>query len=154
MYKYGKSDAEVNNIAKVLFVLMLVLAAFIIIIRPPIPISWILAIDYNRFVILFSFLIPMSMKVNLEFAKIFYCLQISGDKDMPGSLARNSQIPEQLGRIDYLMMDKTGTLTKNEMRFQKIVIGSRPYSLAELSSFRAAATPALVRRSFSAHKPD
>lgn len=57
-------------------------------------------------VILFSFLIPMSMKVNLEFAKIFYCLQISGDKDMPGSLARNSQIPEQLGRIDYLMMDK------------------------------------------------
>lgn len=35
-------------------------------------------------------------------------------------MARNSNIPEDLGRLQYLITDKTGTLTQNEMLLKKV----------------------------------
>ena len=52
--------------------------------------------------------------------KIYYSSCINNDKEIPETVARNSTIPEELGRIQYLLTDKTGTLTKNEMTFKKI----------------------------------
>ncbi|VDP59724.1 unnamed protein product, partial [Schistosoma mattheei] len=46
------------------------------------------------------------------------------DKSLPNCLVRNTNIPEELGRICYLMSDKTGTLTQNEMVFKKLHLGS------------------------------
>lgn len=38
-----------------------------------------------------------------------------------------SSLNEELGQIDYVFSDKTGTLTRNEMRFKHLVIGDRIY---------------------------
>ena len=35
---------------------------------------------------------------------------------------RNSQIPEEVGYLDFLFTDKTGTLTKNQMTLKKIAV--------------------------------
>ena len=40
------------------------------------------------------------------------------DKEMNGIRVQSCSINEDLGQIDYVLTDKTGTLTKNEMEFK------------------------------------
>lgn len=60
--------------------------------------------------------------------RVAYCQMIQRDMEIMGTLARTTTIPEDLGRIAYLLTDKTGTLTKNEMIFKKIHFGRMSYT--------------------------
>lgn len=40
--------------------------------------------------------------------KIVFSWMIKKDSKIPGTMVRTSTIPEQLGRISYLLTDKTG----------------------------------------------
>lgn len=51
---------------------------------------------------------------------------------MPGTIPRNSTIPEELGRIQYLLTDKTGTLTQNDMIFKKLAMEYAHFDLDNL----------------------
>ncbi|KAK5965888.1 hypothetical protein GCK32_005148 [Trichostrongylus colubriformis] len=119
--KVGLLDLEVNNLTKLLFVFVMVLASVMVIMK---------GLDANwyrylmRFVLLFSYIIPISLRVNLDMAKLFFAWQIGRDKQIPDTVVRSSTIPEELGRISFLLSDKTGTLTKNEMHFKKIHLGT------------------------------
>lgn len=66
-----------------------------------------------RFLILFSSIIPISLRVNLDMGKTVYGRQIEKDDEIQGTIVRTSTLPEELGRIEYLLSDKTGTLTQN-----------------------------------------
>ena len=84
-----------------------------------------------RFLILFSSIIPIryvglhnyvdavpadvdsSLRVNLDMGKTVYAQQIMNDREIPNTIVRTSTLPEELGRIEYLLSDKTGTLTQN-----------------------------------------
>lgn len=52
-----------------------------------------------RFVILFSYIIPLSLKTNLEISKVYYSVSVVMDKQIEGTIPRNSTIPEELGRL-------------------------------------------------------
>ena len=80
-----------------------------------------------RFVLLFSYIIPISLRVNLDMGKTFYAWSIQRDKDIAGTVVRTTTIPEELGRISYLLSDKTGTLTQNKMVFKKLHLGTLSY---------------------------
>jgi len=49
----------------------------------------------------------------LDLGKLAYAYQMEHDNDVAGTVVRTSTIPEELGRIEYLFTDKTGTITKN-----------------------------------------
>ena len=115
--KIGKFDLEVNRLSKFLFMFMVAMA-FGIVALEGFVINW--YINFFRFVLLLSAIIPISLRVNLDMAKVFYCYTIYKDTDIPGTIPRNSTIPEELGRIQFLLTDKTGTLTQNDMVFKKL----------------------------------
>jgi phospholipid-translocating ATPase len=117
--KYGKTDEEVNTMTKYLFTILAIISLLVLILSGKIIQSDGL-IFYMRIFILFSSIIPISLKVNIDFAKLYYSLVINQDKHIKGAVTRNSNIPEELGRIEYLLSDKTGTLTKNIMIFKKL----------------------------------
>jgi phospholipid-translocating ATPase len=88
--KMGRTDGELNYLSKVLFGFMVVLAV-IIVISGGIGEYWML--DLFRQILLLSSIIPISLRVNLDFSKIVFSRKINNDKEIEGALARNSQIP-------------------------------------------------------------
>ena len=50
-------------------------------------------IQFMRMLILLSSIIPISMRVNLDFAKLFYAYLINKDKYISGAVTRNSNCP-------------------------------------------------------------
>jgi phospholipid-translocating ATPase len=115
--KVGKLDIELNNMSKLLFLFMIILS-FGIVAWSEFKGNWV--INFFRFVLLLCAIIPISLRVNLDMGKVYYCWGIYKDEEMPGTIPRNSTIPEELGRVQFLLTDKTGTLTKNDMIFKKL----------------------------------
>ncbi len=70
-------------------------------------------VNMMRFLILFSTIVPVGLRVNLDMGKSVYAWFIEHDESIKGTVVRTSTIPEDLGRIEYLLSDKTGTLTQN-----------------------------------------
>jgi phospholipid-translocating ATPase len=68
--------------------------------------------------------------------KAFYSWSIMKDKEIPGTVVRSTTIPEELGRISYLLSDKTGTLTENEMVFRKLHLGTAAYGTETFDEIR------------------
>lgn len=73
-----------------------------------------------RIILLLSSIIPISLRVNLDLGKMYFSYMINTDQSIEGAIARNSNIPEDLGRLSYLITDKTGTLTQNDMVLKKV----------------------------------
>lgn len=77
--------------------------------------------------VLLSYLIPMSLYVTLEFNKAMQMLMIGADKRMAvydefsgtikQSRPKTSELNNQLGHVQYIFTDKTGTLTENLMTY-------------------------------------
>jgi phospholipid-translocating ATPase len=110
-------DEEVNYLSKILFCFLLGLS-FLITALNGFHGHW--QMFFFRIMLLMSSIIPISVRINLDLAKLYYCHHINNDEDIPGVIARNSNIPEELGRIQFLISDKTGTLTQNDMITRKI----------------------------------
>lgn len=79
--------------------------------------------------------VPISLIVTMEVVKFFQAQFIQWDteiydqtKDLPTKV-QTSNLNEQLGQVDYVFSDKTGTLTCNLMEFKKMSIGNISYGI-------------------------
>ena len=83
--------------------------------------------NFFTFVILFNNLVPISLYVSLEVVRIGQAWFINNDGDMVHNgkyaEARTSNLNEELGLLDYVFADKTGTLTQNRMVFKAVCRG-------------------------------
>lgn len=114
--KIGTLDSELNMLSKLLFLVMLIISIVMKLMASD-PQNFIVGVI--KYVLLLSSIIPISLRVNLDFSKIIFTYKINSDKEIE-AIVRNSQIPEELGRIGIILSDKTGTITQNEMQFKQI----------------------------------
>ncbi|KAM4733121.1 phospholipid-transporting ATPase IG isoform 1-T2 [Anableps anableps] len=96
--------------------------------------------DFLSFMVLFNFIIPVSMYVTVEMQKFLGSFFIAWDKDFfdpeikEGALVNTSDLNEELGQVEYIFTDKTGTLTQNNMEFIECCIDGFQYKHQEGSS--------------------
>ncbi|XP_032411215.1 phospholipid-transporting ATPase 11C isoform X1 [Xiphophorus hellerii] len=96
--------------------------------------------DFLSFMVLFNFIIPVSMYVTVEMQKFLGSFFIAWDKDFfdpeiqEGALVNTSDLNEELGQVEYIFTDKTGTLTQNNMEFIECCIDGFQYKHGDGSS--------------------
>ncbi|GAA5905553.1 hypothetical protein JCM8208_005769 [Rhodotorula glutinis] len=124
--KVGLLDHEINRLAKILCAVTFALSVILVALNGFRGHWWVYVF---RFLILFSSIIPISLRVNLDMGKTVYAHQIMHDPEIPDTIVRTSTLPEELGRIEYLLSDKTGTLTQNEMELKKLHLGTMSFGV-------------------------
>ncbi|KAH7416452.1 hypothetical protein KP509_14G092100 [Ceratopteris richardii] len=83
--------------------------------------------------VLYGYLIPISLYVSIEVVKVAQAMFINQDLEMyyeetdTPARARTSNLNEELGQVDTILTDKTGTLTCNQMEFVKCSIAGISY---------------------------
>ncbi|XP_042005369.1 phospholipid-transporting ATPase 3-like [Salvia splendens] len=91
-------------------------------------------LTFFTLITLYSPIIPISLYVSVEMIKFIQSTQFinndlrmyHAEKNTP-ALARTSNLNEELGQVEYIFSDKTGTLTRNLMEFFKCSIGGEVY---------------------------
>lgn len=90
--------------------------------------------DMVTYWVLFSSLVPISLFVTVELVKYWHGILINDDLDIyydktdTPATCRTSSLVEELGMVEYVFSDKTGTLTCNMMEFKQASIGGIQYA--------------------------
>ncbi|DBA03522.1 TPA: hypothetical protein N0F65_011423 [Lagenidium giganteum] len=107
---------------------------------------------FLAYMLLFSNFVPISLQVTVDFTRYFQSLVIHNDRELkqmamaavvaaggsPHSLGmkrgvrvQSSELNEELGLIEHIFTDKTGTLTCNRMEFQSCHVDGKTYDFNE-----------------------
>ena len=91
------------------------------------------ALMFWSYIIILNTLVPISLYVSVEIIRLGQSLFINWDRAMyyppknQAAEARTTTLNEELGQIQYIFSDKTGTLTQNIMCFKKCCIDGKIY---------------------------
>ncbi|KAI0064385.1 phospholipid-translocating P-type ATPase [Artomyces pyxidatus] len=102
-------------------------------------------VTFASSLIAFQNIVPISLYISIEIVKTIQAFFISQDLDMfyepldSACVPKTWNISDDLGQIEYIFSDKTGTLTQNVMEFQKCSIHGVSYGEAVTEAQRGAA---------------
>ena len=84
------------------------------------------------YLIILGTIIPISLYVSIEFIKFFQSMFIEFDallySNKVGPKCMSLILHEDLSKINVIFCDKTGTLTKNELKLKVVLIGNTLYN--------------------------
>uniref|UniRef100_A0A5F8HKA4 Phospholipid-transporting ATPase n=1 Tax=Monodelphis domestica TaxID=13616 RepID=A0A5F8HKA4_MONDO len=90
-------------------------------------------LTFWSYIIILNTVVPISLYVSVEVIRLGHSYFINWDRKMYYSKketlaeARTTTLNEELGQIEYVFSDKTGTLTQNIMTFNKCSINGKTY---------------------------
>uniref|UniRef100_A0A8C9ZM76 Phospholipid-transporting ATPase n=1 Tax=Sander lucioperca TaxID=283035 RepID=A0A8C9ZM76_SANLU len=99
--------------------------------------------DFLAFMVLFNYIIPVSMYVTVEMQKFLGSYFIMWDDEMfdkelgERAVVNTSDLNEELGQVEYVFTDKTGTLTENNMEFIECCVDGHVYVPHPLAHYTA-----------------
>lgn len=111
-------------------------------VQPYIPLSllhcndigmWMVLVIFIRNFLMLSFMVPITLKILLPIFRLIYGFFISQDLNFidpdTGNKASSysTNITENLGALNVVVTDKTGTLTKNKLTLISLTIGDTKY---------------------------
>ena len=100
--------------------------------------AWFVSFFTN--ILLFQDILPISIYVSLDVVKTIQARMIQWDRAMyyaeadKAAVSKTSTLNEELGQIEYVFSDKTGTLTCNQMKFRCVSCFGRVFGKVALSS--------------------
>uniref|UniRef100_A0A8C4QUV2 Phospholipid-transporting ATPase n=1 Tax=Eptatretus burgeri TaxID=7764 RepID=A0A8C4QUV2_EPTBU len=90
-------------------------------------------LTFWSYIIILNTVVPISLYVSVEVIRLCHSYFVNWDlrmyykaKEMPAQV-RTTTLNEELGQIEYVFSDKTGTLTQNIMAFNKCSIDGQLY---------------------------
>ncbi|GAA96668.1 uncharacterized protein L969DRAFT_97024 [Mixia osmundae IAM 14324] len=90
-------------------------------------------VSFANAMITFQNIVPISLYISIEVVRTAQAFFIWGDDEITykptqrRTLARSWNLSDDLGQIEYVFSDKTGTLTQNQMQFRECSVGGVIY---------------------------
>lgn len=95
---------------------------------------------FGTWIVIMTNFVPISLLTTFPFSKLCYGYFISKDIDMTnknnmiGAAVHSSNLNEELGQVNFIFTDKTGTLTKNKMKFKAFTVGTISFGEENIDS--------------------
>uniref|UniRef100_A0A8C1U148 Phospholipid-transporting ATPase n=1 Tax=Cyprinus carpio TaxID=7962 RepID=A0A8C1U148_CYPCA len=113
-------------------------------------------LTFWSYVIILNTVVPISLYVSVEVLRLGHSYFINWDRRMYYSRkatpaeARTTTLNEELGQVEFIFSDKTGTLTQNIMVFNKCSINGKTYGMLKTPCVDFSFNP-LMDRKFRFH---